>query len=277
MTAPEPTWVTWAVRIGALLGTVTGTLSLLLTFRAHRRDRCALALDVYYVDSWRSSFPPEIALRVRVRNVGRRPAGIDSVMVRVPPKAQSLGLRMGKWVPVQGFSVVPELSGWDDPRQWSLRTIGEAGTITLSIDEHGLPVGTSMSDIIGVLVVDTAGNRWRSRPDFGQARVREILSAKPVRMRDFGPSEALFGLELGRRSAALVAYRLSEEYLLHLKWAGAQADAIYMRTSSDRLDQDWNVLEDVAADYVACGLNMPDKELAARQVEVFIPSRLRLL
>ena len=211
----EPVWTLWLTRVAAALGAVTGTLSLWINVRQHRRDRAALRVSVRYVVRDYSRFPPEFEIDVKVANVGRRPATPDAVLIQLLPRITAVWKRFTgtEWTPVHRFSYRD--ARYEGGVDWP-PTLDEAKTFSFAIDSTALPKSYTVADVRRVAVRDNAGNLWTSPTAFGQRTIASYLSAESLREETFEAVSEVKSLAVGASTVSLRAFRLPEKVLLEV-------------------------------------------------------------
>lgn len=141
----------------AIWGALTGSIALFLRIQNFLRDKARLKITPKFQFSYLGNeYPPDITLKVKVANYGRRPVSIDKII--------------GEFT--------------DGDKHWLKYNlslgIAEGKAVISIIGSKRLPDGKSFGELKRLIVVDQTGKEWKSNKDFGQDRIKDILAAEKI-------------------------------------------------------------------------------------------------
>lgn len=142
------TLAVWGAVTGTI-GTVIGVISLILRFRAHKRDNPSLLCDADFLFE-HSTGGAVSKHKITIRSVGRRPVSVDYIRYFMRPQRRWHNIfRRYHWSQKRWFFD-------QSPRQPINLSEGKRADILIN-----LPNGFPLDEVLKAEVHDQAGNRWK--------------------------------------------------------------------------------------------------------------------
>ncbi|GAA0209509.1 hypothetical protein GCM10009123_16170 [Kangiella japonica] len=189
------TLAVWGAVTGTI-GTVIGVISLILRFRAHKRDNPSLlcAADFSFEHSSGGAVPKH---KITIRSVGRRPVSVDYIRYFMKPQRRwhSIFRRyhwsQKRWVYDQS------------PRQPINLSEGKRADILIN-----LPNGFPLDEVLKAEVHDQAGNKWK------------VTWPRPNVLKRLIRNEKLNGIEKSndRQQCKVIGYVAGDYFRIYAQW-----------------------------------------------------------